>query len=454
MAPVFVVLCMVPVALQLIGLLIDEVWCHRTRGLPHWERIGHPLDTLTVAVCLGWLIATTPAAPLALPIYLVLALFSTVFITKDHAVHAVMCGRFERSIHTVLFVLHPLVLTAFGVLWWYGHAGLLFGQLSITIAVMAYQIIYWQFEGAERDALDAIPRAVNNDWYADLGARWYTATDTPIALVRAEARHRNPLIADEIAKAFGPLPCRVLDLGCGAGFLSNYLAEHGHTVTGIDMTAESLAVAQAHDQTRSVHYQLADAGALPFERGAFDVVCATDLLQRVDDPDRVIAEASRVLAPGGLFVFHTYNRTWQSNAFLIKAVEWFMRNVPVDLHVLRMFLTPAELQTMCHKHRLESLELRGTRPRFGWAAWRTLLTGRIGDDFAFIATPSTKLGMLGMARRRGTPLKVGAAQGPAHGTPPIGAPIPQLCDGSRDAEAVLAHEVRTGPVRDLGPRAG
>lgn len=68
----------------------------------------------------------------------------------------------------------------------------------------------------------AAPR-VNHAWYAELGERWYEAQDTPIALLRAESRHRNPWIAEHI----GPAPRVVLDLGCGAGFLSNGLAARG-----------------------------------------------------------------------------------------------------------------------------------------------------------------------------------------------------------------------------------
>src|SRR5204863_3587753 len=114
---------------------------------------------------------------------------------------------------------------------------------------------------------------------------------------------------------------------------------------------------------------------------------------------RVIAEASRVLVPGGLFVFHTFNRTWQAKLIIIKGVEWFVRNAPKDLHVSRLFVTPDELRGMCHAHGLDNPEIRGSRPRFRWPLWRMLLTGRVGDDFAFITTPSVKLGYTGFARR-------------------------------------------------------
>jgi 2-polyprenyl-6-hydroxyphenyl methylase/3-demethylubiquinone-9 3-methyltransferase len=301
-----------------------------------------------------------------------------------------------------LFVLHPIVLAAFGYLWWTGMVGLLVGQLGIAIAFLVYQVMYWSVERAE-------PEAAHHAWYGDLGSRWYAAQDTPIALLRAESRHRNPWIAGEIARALGDGACRVLDLGCGGGLLSNYLAERGHRVIGIDPTAENLTVARANDRSRTAIYELGDAGELPYDRHSFDVVCAMDLLEHIEDPERVIAEASRVLRPGGLFVFHTFNRTWQANLVVIKGVAWFVRNAPEDLHELSLFVRPEEAQVMCRAHDLEPLVIRGSRPRFRWPLWRMLATGKVGDDFAFTATPSLKLGYTAIARRSDDPVVADAA---------------------------------------------
>ncbi|NVB77661.1 MAG: 3-demethylubiquinone-9 3-O-methyltransferase [Kofleriaceae bacterium] len=263
---------------------------------------------------------------------------------------------------------------------------------------MAYQAIYWNV------LRDRRPRAINNEWYADLGERWYRATDTPIALLRAESRQRNPWIATTI----GAEPRRVLDLGCGAGFLANHLATKGHAVTGVDTTPENLVVARAHDATGTATYELGDACALPYPDASFDVVCAMDLIEHVPDPSRLVAEAGRVLAPGGLFFFHTFNRTWLANLIVIKGVSWFVKNTPDDLHVIDLFRSPAEVDAMCRAHGLEIVELHGSRPRFRWPLWRMLLTGRVGDDFAFTFTPSTAIGYTGVARR----LDLRAADGP------------------------------------------
>ncbi|MGH9889303.1 MAG: hypothetical protein ACREBE_27460, partial [bacterium] len=122
--------CMIPIVLQGVAMVVDEGWFHRTRGLPRWERIGHPLDTLTIVLCLAWLLATSPQSSAALPVYIGLAIFSTLFVTKDEGVHARLCSGGEQWLHAVLFVLHPIVLAAFAYLWWTGAVGLLLGQLG------------------------------------------------------------------------------------------------------------------------------------------------------------------------------------------------------------------------------------------------------------------------------------------------------------------------------------
>ena len=380
---------LVPVGLQALAMLVDEGVFHRRRGLPRWERIGHPLDTLTIALCLAWLIATRPERSAALPVYGGLAVLSTLFVTKDEPVHAKLCGAGEHWLHAVLFVLHPIVLAAFALLWWQGERTLLAIQLGVVAAFGAYQAIYWNVVRARPE------RTVDNTWYAPLGTRWYEADDTPIALLRAEARHRNPWIAQVI----GAEPMRVLDLGCGAGLLANDLAVRGHDVTGLDPERDNLVVARAYDRSRSATYLVGDARELPFADDSFDVVCAMDLLEHVEEPARVIAEAARVLAPGGRFFFHTFNRTRLANLIVIKGVELFVRNTPRDLHVLRLFLTPEELATMCRAHGLAIAELRGSRPRFTWPLWRMLFTGRVGDDFAFTFTRSTAIGYTGYAQK-------------------------------------------------------
>jgi len=242
--------------------------------------------------------------------------------------------------------------------------------------------------------------SVNNAVYRELGARWYEADDDPIALLRAESALRNPWIAETIERELGAGPRRVLDLGCGAGFLANEMAARGHAVTGIDSAVESLDVAAAHDRTRSVTYRPGDATALEFPAQSFDIVCAMDLLEHVEEPARLVAEAARVLVPGGLFFFYTFNRTLRAWLLAVKGVEWFVKNTPRHMHLLRLFIKPRELEAMCGASGLTVEELRGARPRLDRAFLALLRTGRVPRDFRFVFTPSLATGYLGWARAR------------------------------------------------------
>lgn len=139
-------LCVAVIVLQAAVTVVDEGF-HRARGLPRWERIAHPLGTLTIIGCLTWLIAVprAEATAVTLPIYLVLAAGSTLFAVKDELVHAPVgrCSAGERWVHAMQFALHPAALAAFAFLWWIDASALLVGQLGVALAFMAYQTIYW-----------------------------------------------------------------------------------------------------------------------------------------------------------------------------------------------------------------------------------------------------------------------------------------------------------------------
>jgi 2-polyprenyl-6-hydroxyphenyl methylase/3-demethylubiquinone-9 3-methyltransferase len=246
----------------------------------------------------------------------------------------------------------------------------------------------------------ASQQAVNNDIYHALGERWYNAQDDPVALLRAESRLRNPWVAEELRTRFGGRTLRILDIGCGGGFLSNYLATQEHNVIGLDLASDALKVARLHDATGRVEYIEGDACRLPFPDGGFDVVCSMDFLEHVEAPELSIREAARVLAPGGLFVFYTFNRNWLAWLVAIKGVEWFVPNTPPNMHVLRLFIKPEDLISMCVRSGLAVDSLRGMAPVVFSAAFRRLLTRRtVADSFAFRFTQSTKISYIGFARR-------------------------------------------------------
>jgi hypothetical protein len=151
-------LTLTPFVLQAVAIFIDELYFHHKRGLPKWERIGHPLDTLSLGLCFA-LILWLPYSTTNLMIYTACAVLSCLLVTKDEFVHKEHCPGAEHWLHALLFILHPIVLTLGALMWpviqglkqstWLGHPEILNLFLhTLTAAVFIYflyQVIYWNF---------------------------------------------------------------------------------------------------------------------------------------------------------------------------------------------------------------------------------------------------------------------------------------------------------------------
>lgn len=151
-------LLFLPFIVQAVAIAFDEAYFHIRRGLPRWERIGHPIDTFTVLVCFLFVLLV-PYSALALKWYIGLAILSCLMVTKDEWVHKHHCPATENWLHALLFINHPIVLSILGVFWWAissvqppswlpsSETLLLFVPLQ-TVGVLfflSYQIIYWNF---------------------------------------------------------------------------------------------------------------------------------------------------------------------------------------------------------------------------------------------------------------------------------------------------------------------
>lgn len=182
------------------------------------------------------------------------------------------------------------------------------------------------------------------DWWNPRGGSAMLHRITPVrsAFIRdaAVARFGTP------ANARHPLAGRTaLDIGCGAGLMTEPLARMGAATTGIDAAPEVIAAAAAHATSGglAIDYRAQSVEALAATGARYDLVTCLEVVEHVADRDSFFASLASLVAPGGLAVLSTPNRTPASWAVLIGAAEIVTRTIPRGAHDWQRFMTPAEL---------------------------------------------------------------------------------------------------------------
>ncbi|HEX3919699.1 MAG TPA: bifunctional 2-polyprenyl-6-hydroxyphenol methylase/3-demethylubiquinol 3-O-methyltransferase UbiG [Caulobacteraceae bacterium] len=140
---------------------------------------------------------------------------------------------------------------------------------------------------------------------------------------------------------------RLLDIGCGGGLVSEPMARLGFQVTGADAGADNIAAARAHadqvglaiDYRCTAAEELLAAGEAPF-----DVVLNMEVIEHVADPGAYLRDTARLVAPGGVMILATLNRTLKALALGKGAAEYVLRWVPAGTHDWRRFLRPEEVR--------------------------------------------------------------------------------------------------------------
>ena len=195
------------------------------------------------------------------------------------------------------------------------------------------------------------PREVEQ--FSKLAARWWDPRG-PMAPLHKLNPVRLAYIRDHAAEHFGRDPSklgclkglRVLDIGCGAGLLTEPLTRLGAEMTGIDPAEKNIAAARAHaaESGAMVDYRDTTAEALAGAGEQFDVVLAMEVVEHVADGGLFVDLAGSLVKPGGLLFAATLNRSMKSFAFGIVAAEYILRWLPRGTHQWEKFVTPNELE--------------------------------------------------------------------------------------------------------------
>jgi 2-polyprenyl-6-hydroxyphenyl methylase/3-demethylubiquinone-9 3-methyltransferase len=152
----------------------------------------------------------------------------------------------------------------------------------------------------------------------------------------------------------------LLDIGCGAGLVSEPMARMGFDVSGIDPAEQNIAVADDHARKGglSIRYRATTIENLP-EGEVYDVVTLLEVVEHVPDVGAIVAEAARRLKPGGLFIGSTINRTLKAYGLAIIGAEYILRWLPQGTHDWEKFVTPEEFEKHLVAAGLEPATRRG-----------------------------------------------------------------------------------------------
>jgi 2-polyprenyl-6-hydroxyphenyl methylase / 3-demethylubiquinone-9 3-methyltransferase len=158
---------------------------------------------------------------------------------------------------------------------------------------------------------------------------------------------------------FTPLTGKTaLDVGCGAGLLTEPLARLGAQATGVDAAPENAGAATAHAALSGLDIRYVAGELELLEAATFDLVTAMEVVEHVTDPAAFVGALAARVAPGGLLVMSTPNRTALSRLAMVGVAE-ATGMIPRGTHDWDKFLTPEELTALVEAAGLRVTDVTG-----------------------------------------------------------------------------------------------
>lgn len=219
------------------------------------------------------------------------------------------------------------------------------------------------------------------DFFAGLARDWWNPKGPMASLHQVNpvrlAFIRNAIDVHwpDVASAAKPMAGKsAFDIGCGAGLVCEPLARLGAAVTGVDAAAENVAAASAHAEAVDLDIRYMAGEVAGLDIGTFNLVTCLEVIEHVADKPAFLRDVAARLAPDGLLVMSTPNRTAASRVLLVGAAE-AVGYVPKGTHHWEDFITPDEFEALLADAGLTVTALRGV-------AWRPGKGLHLSDDKA------------------------------------------------------------------------
>ena len=154
---------------------------------------------------------------------------------------------------------------------------------------------------------------------------------------------------------------RVADIGCGAGLVTEHLAQAGASVVAIDASETSIAIARQHarDSGLSIDYRCALPEALLDARMQFDAVVSLEVVEHVANSEVFLRTIGQLVRPGGRLIIGTLNRTVLSWLLAIVAAEYVLRWLPQGTHAWSKFVRPRDTSEILRPLGFAQAEIHG-----------------------------------------------------------------------------------------------
>ena len=207
---------------------------------------------------------------------------------------------------------------------------------------------------------------LSNEWWDENGKfqSLHIFTDIRIQYInRVVSKYK------ELDKTYTLNTLKCLDIGCGGGLLSERIARLGASVTGIDITKNSIEVAKFHaiNSGLNINYINTDVSSFIKTNSSqkFDLVIASEVIEHLDNRILFFDEVSKLLKNKGILILTTINKTPLSLLFAKFMAENILKLLPKGIHDFEKFVSPETLINEAKQHKIHLDEMVGFKPIIG-----------------------------------------------------------------------------------------